>query len=120
MDDIKFKIDDFISRNFHADTTLEDLAEYLHLSPKQANRYVQKYLGMSFKQALNSFRAMITDNMLASKRATLTEISERVLGYQSYSGFWKMYSKATGKTSEKEVFKSLEKHFDTPDIKSET
>ena len=62
---------------------------------------------------------MIADNMLASKRATLTEIAEKVLGYQSYSGFWKMYSKATGKTNEKEVFKSLEKMFDTAENKSE-
>ncbi len=98
MNNIEFQIDDFIHRNFRADTTLEDLAEYLHLSPKQANRYVQMYRGTSFKQALNEYRVMITDNMLASKRATLTEISDHILGYQSYSGFWKMYSKIKAKS----------------------
>lgn len=110
-ENIKLLINNFMARNFQADISLDDLADHLHLSPKQTNRLVQKHFGMTFKQALNELRAIITHNMLISRKNTLSEIAEQVLQYQSYSGFWKMYTKALGEIGEKEIFKTLEKQF---------
>ena len=111
----KVLINSFMANNFHSDITLNDLAEHLHLSPRQTSRIINKYYGTSFKQLLNELRAQITLNMLASKKSTITKISEDVLDYQSYSSFKKMYLKNIKKIDGIEIFKILEKQLRVSD-----
>ena len=95
MMDTAFIIHEFFSRGYNLDLKLSDLAEMLHLSEKQTARLVEIHTGKTFKQALISQRMNIARHLIALGEMSFAEIGER-LGYQSYAGFYKAYSKYFG------------------------
>ena len=90
--DLAFTISEFFSHRYQEKVSLSDLATQLHLSNKQTERLVQKYTGRSFTDALISHRMAIAKYLIETTNLSLQEISEYV-GYRSYSGFWKAYTK---------------------------
>ena len=95
MMDTAFIIHEFFSRNYSYDLKLSDLAECLHLSEKQTARLVEIHTGKTFKQALIAQRMNIAKHLIALGEMSFAEIGER-LGYQSYGGFYKAYTKYFG------------------------
>ena len=83
-----FIIHEFFSNRYNEDVRLLDLANMLHLSPRQTERLVQKHTGQSFGKALVATRVMIANQLIGASDLSLHEIAEYV-GYRSYAGFWK-------------------------------
>ena len=92
--DASFIITEFFSNNYGSDVTLCTLAELLHLSEKQTERLVIKTMGCTFKKALTNVRISTADHLIKTTDMSLAEVAEYV-GYHSYSGFWKAYTKRT-------------------------
>ena len=90
--DYELVINDFFAYEYSRNVTLSDLAKELFLSEKQAERLVIKYMGKTFKKALVEKRMSIADYLAENTSLSMTEIAEYV-GYSSYSGFWKAYSR---------------------------
>ena len=91
--DYAFIIHQYMALFYNKDILLSDLAERLHISEKQTARLVLKHTGKKFSDALTSYRMSAAEQLIntypdmpISKVATL-------VGYQSYSGFWKAYKK---------------------------
>lgn len=85
----EFKMREFFENNYNRTVSLSDLAEALGLSEKQTARTVQKYMGDSFEAVLVRYRLNAAQLLMQTdEKLTLTEIS-RMVGYNSYSGFWK-------------------------------
>ncbi len=90
--DTSFIITEFFFRSYGSDITLSTLAELLHLSEKQTERLVIKTMGCTFKKALTNVRISTAEHLIKTTDMSLTEVAEYV-GYRSYSGFWKAYTK---------------------------
>ena len=90
----EFIIADFFENNYHKKVTLSDLAEALHLCKKQAERLVLKYTGRTFSAEIRHQRISAAKRMIKRGNASLSEIAQLV-GYESYSGFWKAYKSDT-------------------------
>ena len=92
VDDYGFLIQEFFSAYYSENLHLSDLADFLHLSERQAERLVIEHTGNTFRNELASIRINIAKNLLKSSSMTLLEISQYV-GYKSYAGFWKAMKK---------------------------
>ena len=93
--DHAFLINDFFSMNYTRDASLSDLASELHFSEKQTERLVLAHTGTTFKKAMIAYRMSVAKHLADTTDMPFSEIAKRV-GYSSYNGFRKAYSKYYG------------------------
>lgn len=79
----------------YADLTLEDLAETLHLSPRQTQRLLKEYFGKNFSQKLTEARMAAACHYLHRTDLSVTAISE-LLGFSSIEHFSAAFRRAMG------------------------
>lgn len=90
----EFIIYEFFENRYNEDVTVFDLARELNLSKKQTSRLVEMYIGAGFSEALTNYRLNAAKQLMKSdKSLTMSTVAELV-GYRSYSGFWKAFKKA--------------------------
>ena len=94
--DHAFLINDFFSMNYTRDAALSDLAAELHFSEKQTERLVLAHTGTTFKKAMIAYRMSVANHLANTTDMPFSEIAKTV-GYSSYNGFRKAYSKYCGK-----------------------
>jgi len=87
-----FLISEFFCNNYAQDISLEDLADVLKVSQRQASRLVQKHTGRSFQEELAEHRIHAARRLMRETDMSMESIAEAV-GYKSYSGFWKIMKK---------------------------
>jgi AraC-like DNA-binding protein len=92
VQDRKFIVHEFFQQNYDRDVALSDLAKELNLSEKQTERLVKEYTGNTFRQEISYRKIQAAKHLLAAEDITLSEAAGQV-GYQSYSGFWKAFTK---------------------------
>ncbi len=92
LNDYAFLIHEFFSSFYSQNVHLNDLADFLHISPRHAERLVIKYTGNTFNKHLTQTRLNFARKLLEKNELSLNEIATLV-GYQSYSGFWKAFKK---------------------------
>ena len=88
--DREYLIEKFFQKNYNKDVTLQDLAKTLCLSEKQSERLIKKLTGNSFRQELSKRRIEAAIDLIKSENIPLCKVAE-IVGYKSYSGFWKAY-----------------------------
>lgn len=96
-EDINFKIDSFLGRNFMCNNAKSRIASDLYISPRQLQRIIQKNYGMSYRQKLSETRLEIATDLLCNTDMQIHKISE-ILGYSSSANFSAFMKRATGKT----------------------
>ena len=95
--DYAFIIREYIVYNADKNISLESLAEELCVSKKQAERLTVKHIGRTFLEELTAIRMKLAEQYIAMDESLpLTKIAALV-GYQSYSGFYKAYKKYQSK-----------------------
>lgn len=90
--DRKLHIYEIISNYHNTNLKLEDIAEELHLSPRQTSRVLYEYFGMSFSDMLTETRLADAKYQIEHTDAALADIALSA-GFQSYNGFWKAFRK---------------------------
>ena len=93
--DRKLQIYEIISSYYNTNLTLNDIADNLHLSPRQTSRILQTYFGMNFNDMLTETRLENAKFQIEHTSKPLTDIAFDV-GFQSYNGFWKAFRKKYG------------------------
>lgn len=94
VDNREFIINEFFANRYAENVTLSDLAEELGISTKQTSRLIKTYTGESYSQIIQRKRLeAVTLLLKTNANYPLKEIVSMV-GYGSYSGFWKAYQKA--------------------------
>ena len=93
-----FLIREFFANRYNKDISLGDLAEELGLSTKQAARLVQRHMGNSFSKVLASYRIQAAKQLLATEPAPTLQQVAYMVGYSTYSGFWKAFKEVNGTT----------------------
>ena len=101
--DPAFIIREYVAYNYAKPITLDDIAAELCVSKKQAERLMIKHTGQTFLEFLTSERMRAAEQYLSIENGMpLTKIAPLV-GYQSYSGFYKAYKKYRSESNEKTV-----------------
>ena len=90
----EFIIHEFFENRYNEDVTILDLAKELNLSTKQTARLVERYIGSGFSAALTSYRLNAAKQLLISDRSLAMSDVAELVGYRSYSGFWKAFKNA--------------------------
>lgn len=85
-------IHNYISRHYDKEPNMEELAEQLHFSPRQTARLVLQHTGMPFKKAVLTYRMKVAQHLAENTDLTLSEIAQKI-GYSTYNGFWKAYTR---------------------------
>lgn len=86
-------IEEFFSKKYNLNVSIDDLASELMLSKKQTAREVKKFTGNTFTGELSKRKINAAIILSRTTNLSLTQISEKV-GYSSYSGFYKAYKNA--------------------------
>lgn len=95
VEDRGFLISEFFCNHYAEDITLSDLAQVLKVSGRQASRLVQKHTGHSFQEELVSHRIHSARRLMRETDMSMEQIAAAV-GYQTYSGFWKVMKQLQG------------------------
>ena len=100
QEDVSFKIDSFIGRNFMRNDAKSRMADDLYISPRQLQRIIRKNYGMSYREKLAETRIKIAIDLLRNTDMSICKISE-ILGYSCSANFSAFVKRATGKTPTK-------------------
>lgn len=85
----------WIHEHFHEPTSLAQLAEKVHISPRQLQRRFTSALGEPPLQYLQRVRIEAARKMLERGNSNLARLSEQV-GYQDVSSFSRLFKRHTG------------------------
>ncbi|WP_394154279.1 PocR ligand-binding domain-containing protein [Vibrio maritimus] len=87
----------YIERHYFEDLKLEDVAEYVYLSPHYFSKLFKKEVGVGFNHYLNSQRLIGAKKMLQYSDWPVSRIASN-LGYSCSSYFCKVFKNAHGMT----------------------
>ena len=93
----EYEIDTYIALNFTKSSSRDDLANKLHVSPRQLHRIMMKSYGMGYRKKLLEIRLEIAISFLTSTDKSITAISEE-MGYSSVESFSAFIKRETGKS----------------------
>ncbi len=83
-------IEEFFTKKYNQNVTLDDLAHELMLSRKQTEREVKRITGNTFVRELSKRKIEAAVVLSQTTNLSLTEIG-KLVGYTSYCGFYKAY-----------------------------
>lgn len=86
---------DFINGHYHRQIELNEVAEYIHLSPYYLSRLFKKETGRNFIDFLNEVRINKAKELMKDTTLKLYEIAEMV-GYRDNAYFGQMFKKYVG------------------------
>ena len=85
----------YLNRRFTERVTLDDLCQYLHVSPATCNRLFQKSIGRSFKTALIEIRTSHASRRLLETDESVLDIAYSS-GFTNLSNFNRRFKEAKG------------------------
>ena len=86
------EIYNFLSVNYAKNIRTEDIARTLHISETHIYRIIKNHTGKTFGDLLHHQRMLVADTLARQGEIPLHKIAE-IVGYNSYSGFYKAYAK---------------------------
>ncbi len=89
------KAKDFIQRNYTGKIYMNDVAEYVGLSPYYFSRVFKQESGETFTQYINTIRIQRSKEYIRNHYMSLGEIALKV-GYEDFSYFSKVFRKSEG------------------------
>ena len=87
----------YISEHLHNHISLEEVAEYLEISPSYLSRAFKQEAGMNFNEYVNREKVKASANLLLYSEYSDLEISN-LFGFSSQSYFIKVFQKYMGMT----------------------
>ena len=87
----KWIIEEFISTNYAMKNGLSELAKTLHIGERRTRDLVKKLMGADFKDLTIMHRMEIAKRLIEDGGYSMEDIS-RLVGYNSYSGFYVAYN----------------------------
>ncbi len=100
------KAKEFIETNYNRDLSLEEVANYVFLSPAYFSRVFKKHTGKNFSEYLIETRIKKSIHLLRKNIYKIYEISEMV-GYNNSKYFSKQFKEVTGFTPKEYCIKVL-------------
>jgi two-component system response regulator YesN len=98
--DVIYKSADYIRRNYMKKISLDDVAEYVYLSPSYFSKIFKDEMKCNFSVYLNNIRIEHSKKLLISDKVKLVDVAGLV-GFEDQSYFSKVFKKLTGGTPKK-------------------
>ena len=95
--DVIYKAIDYIRQNYMKKITLEDVSEYVALSPSYFSKVFNEEMKQNFNTYLNSVRISNAERMLIEEPVNLVDVAYMV-GFDDQSYFSKVFKRITGMT----------------------
>lgn len=89
---------EYVEKEYHRDLSLEDVAEYVGITPFYMSRLFRRELQASFTEILTDMRMGKALELLWENGGSIREVSQRT-GYVSLSYFYKVFKKYFGVTA---------------------
>lgn len=86
------EIYNFLTSNYAKDIHTSDISRALHISETHIYRIIRKHTGKTFGELLYNQRMLVADTLAKQGKTSLHKIAE-IVGYNSYSGFYKAYTR---------------------------
>ncbi len=93
----EYLLDEFFSSRFISNSSSRELADRLHISPRQLHRTLKKKYNMNYREKSKEIRVEIATNLLLNTDKSIAQIAE-TLGYSRSANFSYFIKNATGKT----------------------
>ena len=90
-------IDNYFEKHLTTESSIEQMAEELHLSPRQISRILKTSYGVNFREKLRRTRMDRAGWLLRTTDLSVSEISQQV-GYDSETSFFKAFKTHYGTT----------------------
>lgn len=90
-----FLIDQYINAHYNKKTSVDEIANLLHISRRQADRIVIQIFGKTYANLVTERRMSIAQTLLQKTDMSCTDIAEKV-GYSSYAGFYTAFRQHFG------------------------
>lgn len=87
----------YIAEHFHTGTTLQEVAEHVHLHPAYFSTLFKQSTGSSFKEYMNMVRIEESKRLLANTDFSIIDVAIAV-GFEDQSYFSRVFRKYTGMT----------------------
>ncbi len=87
-----------IETNFHQDIMLQNLADFVYVSPQYLNRLFKRFLGCGVYQYLTNYRLSKAKELLANRPELAISQVSFLVGYHDASHFIAMFKNAVGCT----------------------
>jgi two-component system, response regulator YesN len=95
QDQIVKRVMIYVKDQYENTISLEDLAEFLNLSPSHISKVIKKTTGQNFPEILNNFRINKAMQLLREEMLSIKEITYQV-GYNSQHYFSRIFKRETG------------------------
>ncbi len=93
----EYVLDNFFASKFVSHSSSRELADQLHISPRQLHRTIKKKYNMNYREKSKETRVEIATNLLHNSDKSISQIAE-LLGYSRSANFSCFIKNATGKT----------------------
>ncbi len=97
IDPIVIQAQQYMNENFSRDLSIEEVADYVFLSPSYLGRLFKKHVGESFSDYLTRLRIQKAIEFLKENKYKVYEISKMV-GYNNSKYFYRVFKHFTGST----------------------
>lgn len=94
-----YLIEHHININYNKKTSVEEIADILHMSRRQVDRIVHQIWGKTYAMLILERRMLIARKLLMKTDMPCTKVAEEV-GYTSYPGFYLAFRRYFGNTPE--------------------
>ena len=100
--EIETYLNSLLTLNAREDSEIafDNLAEHLYLSPSQQRRFIKKHFNCTYRELLLKYKMERAKILVEDNDITLERVAE-LLGYSTYTGFYKAFTKFTGTTPDK-------------------
>lgn len=95
--DVIYKAVDYIKHHYNEKISLEEVANYVFLSPSYFSKIFKNEMNCNFSTYLNDYRIERSKKLLLNDSINLVDISDMV-GFEDQSYFSKVFKKVTGVT----------------------
>ncbi len=93
----EYVLDTHFASRFVSHSSSKELADQLHISPRQLHRTIKKKYHMNYREKSKETRVEIATNLLHNSDKSISQIAE-LLGYSRSANFSCFIKNATGKT----------------------
>ena len=90
-----FLIEQHINTHYNKKTSVDEIAELLHISRRQADRIVIQIFGKTYANLVTERRMSIAQTLLQKTDISCTQVAEKI-GYSSYAGFYTAFHQHFG------------------------
>lgn len=92
---VTLQVIDYLNEHYNKKVSLQEISDYVSLTPSHLSRVIKKDTGESFVDLFNKIKIGIAEKLLKETNLKAYEVANKI-GIDNYSYFYQLFKKATG------------------------